>query len=121
MFKKTLTAALLVAATAVTALPAAAQQISFGISAGTQEERDLIRGGLLIYQLANGGDPADVLQQAASGNVGVIHQEGNGHNGSLTQGANGQSGGLFQFGNNTNAHLHQGGNGDADLLFTFGW
>ena len=121
MFKKTFTAAALIVATAVTALPAAAQQISFGISAANQQERDLIRGGLLIYQLANGGDPAQVLNQAVTGNVGVIHQEGNGHNGSLVQGGQGQSGGVFQFGNNTNGHLAQGANGAADLLFTFGW
>lgn len=119
MFKKFTTAAVLVAATAVTAIPAAAQQISFGINAQTQEERDLIRGGLVLYQIANGADPVQALTQAANGSVGVIHQEGNGHNGSLSQQGN-AAGGVFQFGNNTNAHLAQG-NGDADLQFVFGW
>lgn len=120
MFKKTFTAAALIVATAVTAIPAAAQQISFGISAQTQEERDLIAGGLVLYQIANGGDPVEVLTNAAQGNIGVVHQEGNGHNGSLAQGGNGNAGGVFQFGNNTNAHLAQNG-GQGDLVFTFGW
>ena len=119
MFKKSLTAAVLVAATAVTAIPAAAQQISFGINAQTQEEADLIRGGLVLFQIANGADPVETLQQAANGSVGVIHQEGNGHNGSLAQNGN-AAGGVFQFGNNTNANLVQG-DGDADLTFVFGW
>ncbi|MEJ6393058.1 hypothetical protein V8J82_07325 [Gymnodinialimonas sp. 2305UL16-5] len=120
MFKKALIAATLVAATAATTVPAAANgQISFGVSAGNQEEADLIRGGLVLYQIANGGDPVEVLTNAANGSVGVIHQEGNGHNGSLSQNGN-AAGGVFQFGNNTNAHLAQG-HGDADLNFVFGW
>lgn len=119
MFKKTFTAAALVLATA--AVPAAAQQISFGISAGNQQERDAIAAGLVLYQIANGGDPVEVLTQAAQGgSVGVIHQEGNGHNGSLAQGGGGNAGGVFQFGNNTDAHLAQNGN-DGDLVFVFGW
>ena len=119
MFKKTFTAAALVLATA--AVPAAAQQISFGITAGNQQERDAITGALVLYQIANGGDPVEVLTQVAQGgSVGVIHQEGNGHNGSLSQGGSGNAGGVFQFGNNTDAHLAQNGN-DGDLVFTFGW
>ena len=109
MFKTTLTAAALVAATALSAIPAAANQISIGFSAGNQEERDLIAGGLALYQIANGADPAEVLGNAMGGNLGVIHQEGNGHNGSLVQGGNGNAGGVFQFGENTNGHLVQGG------------
>ncbi len=120
MFKKTFTALALVAATsAATVVPAAAQQISFGINAANQQEADLIRGGLVLFQIANGADPVQTLQQAANGSVGVIHQEGNGHNGSLAQNGN-AAGGVFQYGNNTNAGLVQG-NGDADLLFVFGW
>lgn len=121
MFKKAIIAAALVATTAATTVPASAQgQISFGISAQTQEERDLIALGLIGYQLANGGDPAEVLGNAANGNIGVVHQEGNGHNGALVQGGNGNAGGLFQFGNNTNGAIAQNG-GDGDLVFTFGW
>jgi minor curlin subunit len=116
MFKKTLIAAALVAATAI---PAAAQQLSLGITAANQQEADLIRGGLVLFQIANGADPLQTLQQAANGSVGVIHQEGNGHQGSLAQNGN-AAGGLFQFGNNTNANVTQG-NGDADLVFVFGW
>ncbi|WP_224816486.1 hypothetical protein [Hasllibacter sp. MH4015] len=119
MFKKTFTALALVAATAATTVPVAAQQISFGINAQTQEEADLIRGGLVLFQIANGADPVETLQQAANGSVGVIHQEGNGHNGSIAQNGN-AAGGVFQFGENTDAHLVQG-NGDADLTFVFGW
>lgn len=120
MFKKTFTAAALVLATAATAVPVAAQQISFGISAGNQQERDAIAGALVLYQIANGGDPVEVLTQAAQGgSVGVIHQEGNGHNGSLSQ-SGGDAGGVFQFGENTNAHLAQNGN-QGDLVFVFGW
>ncbi len=122
MFKKALIAATLVAATAATTVPAAANgQISFGISAQTQEERDLIALGLIGYQLANGADPVEVLTNAASGgDIGVIHQEGNGHNGTIAQGGGGNAGGLFQFGNNTNGAIAQNG-GDGDLVFTFGW
>lgn len=121
MFKKSFTAAALVLATAVTALPVVAQQISFGFSAGNQQEADAIAGALVLYQIANGGDPVEVLTQAAQGgSVGVIHQEGNGHNGSLAQGGGDNAGGVFQFGENTNGHLAQNGN-DADLLFVFGW
>jgi minor curlin subunit len=120
MFKKTFTAAALVIATsAATIVPAAAQQISFGISAGNQQERDLITGGLALFQIANGADPEQVLRAAAQGSAGVIHQEGNGHSGSLNQNGN-AAGGVFQYGNNTNANLTQNG-GDADLLFVFGW
>lgn len=118
MFKKTFTAAALVLATA--AVPATAQQISFGFSAGNQQERDAITGALALYQIANGGDPVQVLTQAATGSVGVVHQEGNGHNGSLAQGGGGNAGGIFQFGNNTNAHLNQTG-GQGDIVFTYGW
>ncbi len=122
MFKKVIIAATLAATTAVAALPAAAQgQISFGISAQTQEERDLIALGLIGYQIANGGDAVEILTNAASGgDIGVVHQEGNGHNGSLVQGGGGNAGGLFQFGNNTNGAIAQNGN-DGDLVFTFGW
>lgn len=119
MFKKTFTALALVAATSAATVPATAQQLSLGITAGNQEEADLIRGGLVLFQIANGADPLQTLQQAANGSVGVIHQEGNGHNGSLAQNGN-AAGGVFQFGNNTNANVTQG-NGDADLLFVFGW
>jgi hypothetical protein len=119
MFKKTITALVLVAATAATVVPAAAQQISFGISAANQQERDLITGGLALFQIANGADPVEVLTNAASGSVGVIHQEGNGHNGSIAQNGN-AAGGVFQYGENTDASLVQNG-GDADLVFVFGW
>lgn len=118
MFKKTFTAAALVLATA--AVPAAAQQISFGVSAGNQQEANAIAGALAFYQIANGADPVEVLTNAANGGGnGVIHQEGNGHNNSLTQNGT-ANGGVFAFGNGTNAHLAQNG-GDADLLFVFGW
>lgn len=122
MFKKSITALVLVAATAATVVPAAAQQISFDLNAQTQEEADLIRGGLVLYQLANGGDPVEVLTQAAQGGaIGVIHQEGNGHNNSLAQGQ-GDSGAIFAFGNGTNAHLNQdGGPGEGNVRFVLGW
>ena len=123
MSKKTFTAAVtslaLVAATAAIAMPVSAQQISFGFSAANQQEADMIAGALVLYQIANGGDPVEVLTNAANGSVGVIHQEGNGHNGSLAQNGD-NAGGVFQFGENTEGHLAQNGN-DADLLFVFGW
>ncbi len=122
MFKKALIAATLVAATAATTVPAAANgQISFGISAQNQQEQDLITGGLALFQIANGADPAQVLTNVATGgDIGVVHQEGNGHNGSIAQGNGGNAAGLFQFGNNTNGSIAQNG-GEGDLVFTFGW
>ena len=122
MFKKTITTALVIATTALATVPAAANgQFSIGFSAQNQQERDLITGGILLYQIANGADPAQVLGNAANGgSVGVIHQEGNGHNGSIAQNGGGNAGALIQLGQNTNGHLSQTG-GQGDVVFQFGW
>jgi minor curlin subunit len=121
MFTKTIIAAALVAATAATTVPASAQgQISFGFSAQNQQERDLLTLGVVAYQIANGGDAGEVLSNVANGgSVGLVHQEGNGHNGSLVQNGGGNAGALIQLGNGANGHLNQNG-GQGDLVIQIG-
>ncbi len=134
MFKKTFTAAALIAVTAFTALPAAAQgMLSFHLNANNQKEADIIRGGLMLYQIARGVESgayvnqngnlngAAIQQAAAGGSTGIIHQEGNRHNATLRQTGYNQAHGIFQFGNGTNAAITQNRNGRAGLTFQFGF
>jgi opacity protein-like surface antigen len=98
MFKKSLFAAALVAASMSAALPAAAQgTLSLSLNATNAEEANAIRTGLTIYQIAQGAQSgafvnqngslngAAIAQVANGGSVGVIHQDGNGHNATLDQ------------------------------------
>lgn len=134
MFKKTFTAAALVAVTAFSAVPAVAGgQLSFTVNPGNQQEADAIRAGLAIYQIVQGVESgayvnqngslngAAIAQVANGGSNGVIHQEGNGHNAILDQQGHGQSHGIFQFGNGANANVTQVANGETGLTFQFGW
>ncbi len=134
MFKKSLFAAALVAATASASLPAAADgTLSLTLNATNAEEANAIRTGLTIYQIAQGAQSgaftnqngslngAAIAQVANGGSVGVIHQDGNGHNATLDQRGNGQAHGIFQFGNGADANVVQTGNGDAGLTFQFGF
>jgi len=104
--------------------------LSFEVTPTNAEEANLIRLGLGIFQIANGGDPAQVFQigngngagigQSGGGNQGVIYQEGNGNTGTLSQ--NGcDSYGIFQFGNGANANVAQGDGCQTGLLFQVGF
>ena len=134
MIRKTLTAAALIAATAVTALPAAAGgAFSFTVNASNAQEAEAIRAGLTLYQIARGVESgafvhqdgslngAAIRQVAGGGSTGVIHQQGNGHSATLDQQGHGQAHGIFQYGNGANANVVQTSNGQAGLTFQFGF
>ncbi|NKX45024.1 curlin [Roseicyclus persicicus] len=134
MIRKTLTAAVLASATALTALPAAAGgSLSFTVNAANPDEARAIRAGLTLYQIARGVESgafvnqdgsyngAAIRQVAGGGSVGIIHQEGNGHAATLDQQGYGQSHGIFQFGNGANANVVQTYHGQAGLTFQFGF
>lgn len=134
MFKKTLTAAALVATTAFAALPAAANgTLSFTVNASNAQEAQAIQAGLMLYQIAQGVESgafvhqdgslngAAIAQVAGGGSTGVIHQDGNGHSATLDQQGHGQAHGIFQFGNGANANVVQTQNGQAGLTFQFGF
>ncbi len=134
MFRKTFTAAALVATTAFTALPAAANgMFSFTVNASNAQEADAIRAGLTLYQIVQGVESgafvhqdgslngAAIHQVAGGGSTGVIHQDGNGHSATLDQQGYGQNHGIFQFGNGANADVVQTSNGQSGLTFQFGF
>ena len=101
--------------TAAIATPAAAGgQVSLSFAPTSQEEADALRAGLTIYAIANG-------IKNGSGNLGIIHQEGNGHNGTLQQNGNCNAYGLFQFGQNTDGHVMQNGDCETGATVQFGW
>lgn len=133
MFRKTLTAAALVAATTLAALPAVAGgTLSFTMNARNAEEANAVRAGLVLYRIARGVESgafvhqdgslngAAIRQVSGGGSTGVIHQDGNRHRATLDQRGHGQSHGIFQFGNGANADVVQMHNGQAGLTFQFG-
>jgi hypothetical protein len=115
------------------AVPAhAGGSISFEITPKNAEEETAIRVGLAFYAIAkaiegdaaviqNGNGNAAGIGQFGSGNFGVIEQDGDGHEATLTQNGNGNAYGVFQFGEGGSAHVNQNGNGQAGLLFQVGW
>ncbi|AHM03656.1 hypothetical protein roselon_01266 [Roseibacterium elongatum DSM 19469] len=133
MFKKATLALALVASTTLAAVPAAANgTLSFTLNANTQQEADAIRAGLTLYQIVQGVESgafvhqngrlngAAIAQVAGAGSVGVIHQDGNGHNATLRQQGHGQAHGIFQFGNGAQANVVQRAHGQTGLTFQFG-
>jgi|TARA_R100000908_G_scaffold22135_1_gene8953 minor curlin subunit len=129
MIRKTFIAATLAMTTLAAPAAMAGGTLSFEVNPTNAEEANMIRLGLGIFQIANGGDPAQVLQngngngaglgQSGGGNQGVIYQEGNGNSGTLSQ--NGcDSYGIFQFGNGANANVAQGDGCQTGLLFQVG-
>lgn len=134
MFKKSLFAAAIVASASAAALPAAADgTLSLSLNASNAEEAQAIRSGLTLFQLVQGAESgafvnqngslngAAIAQVAGGGSVGVIHQDGNGHNATLDQQGSGQAHGIFQFGNGADANVVQTADGDAGLTFQFGF
>lgn len=105
--------------------------VSVSLQPTTAEQEQAMRMGLGFYALANGfknggikqngfGNAAGLLQNGSS-NLGVVHQEGDGHVGTLQQNGNGNAYGLFQFGKNTEGHVAQNGDGGTGATFQFGW
>ena len=132
---KKITTSALIAIALVTgaAYPAAAGgSIAITLEAQDEEQEKAIKGGLLIYSIAKGiksgggifqngnGNAAGVAQNGA-GNFGVVHQEGDDHNGTLQQNGNGNTHGVFQFGEGSDAHVNQNGDGNTGVTFGFGW
>ena len=109
--------ALIIAMGAFTA-PANAGQVSINLSPANAEQQQMMQAGLGIYALYNGIQNGSITQdgvnnmagltQGGGGNLGIVHQEGNNHNG------------LFQFGEGTDAHVNQSG-GQTGLGLVFGW
>jgi hypothetical protein len=130
MIRKTFIAATLALTTLSGTAAMAGGVLSFEVNPTNAEEANLIRLGLGIFQIANGGDAAQVIQngigngagigQSGVGNQGVVYQEGNGNTGTLSQ--NGcDSYGIFQFGNGANANVAQGDGCQTGLLFQVGF
>ena len=128
---RTKTLAALVAAslgTAAVVTPAAAGgSLSISLAPASQDQAHALRTGLTIYALATGIRNGSIRQfggglaQNGSGNLGIVHQEGHGHNGTIQQNGNGNAYGLFQFGRNTSGNVVQNGDGNAGATFQFGW
>lgn len=133
---KTLAASLVIATLAtasITAPATAGGSFSFSIiAADGTEEADALRVGMAFYQIANalqgganvtqnGNNNAAGLAQNGWGNQGIVHQEGDGHTGTIAQNGNDNAYGLFQFGKNTNSHVVQNANGSTGTTFQFGW
>jgi hypothetical protein len=116
------------------ALPATAGgTLSFTLNPANQQEGDAMRAGLALYQIVQGVESgafvhqdgslngAAIAQVAGGGSVGVIHQDGNGHNAILDQQGHNQAHGIFQFGDGANAQVVQSSDHDTGLTFQFGW
>lgn len=126
-----LTAATLGSA-ALTAPAAAGGSVSVSIAPTSAQSDRAIRDGLRLYSFYNsvkggasirqiGRDNSAGVAQNGRRNLGIVHQEGSGHKGTLRQNGNRNAHGLFQFGRNTNGHVAQNGNGRTGATFQFGW
>jgi hypothetical protein len=130
---KTLYAALLAATIGSAALvaPAEAGSISLNLDPKNAKQEKALKAGLTIYAIVNavenrsikqnGTNNAAGLAQFGSGNLGIIHQDGDGHTGTLTQNGNNNACGLFQFGKGTSADVVQTGDDGTCATVTFGW
>ncbi len=125
------TAATLATAAALPMAPAlAGNSVSVNFTPSNADEARALRFGLALYALhqdvqANG----HVTQHGANNAAGIaqgstdqaiIHQEGQGHTGTIQQTGGNNAYGLFQFGQNTNAHVDQYG-GQTGITLQFGW
>lgn len=115
------------------ASPAAAGgSVSLNIVPGSAKDARAVRTGLVLYSLfkdargraivrQRGNNNEAGLGQFGRGNLGVIHQKGNGHSGRLEQHGDHHAHGLFQFGKRTSGHVVQRGYGQTGATFQFGW
>jgi hypothetical protein len=115
------------------ASPAAAGgSISLSIVPGSAKDAHIMQTGLALYSLFQDAKGGAIVRQRGNhneaglgqfgrGNLGVVHQEGNGHSGQLEQHGNRNAYGLFQFGRNAQGHVVQNGHGQTGATFQFGW
>lgn len=126
-----LTAATLGSA-ALTAPAAAGGSLAINLAPTGADSGRAIRDGLRLYSFYNsikggasirqiGRNNSAGVAQDGRRNLGIVHQEGSGHTGTLRQNGNRNAYGLFQFGRNTNGHVVQNGNGSTGATFQFGW
>lgn len=121
MRRTTLATAALAATLATAIVPATARadgQLVLDYTAQNADEATAIGLGLALYQIGNGADPAQVIGRCSNG---VIHQDGNGHTGSLTQTGACQNYGLVQLGNGSTRHVVQNNDGEAGIGIVFGF
>ena len=118
-----------IATAAAPALAGGALQVTLAPS--NAREAQALRLGLALYALRqdvrtnghvtqHGANNAAGLYQGGPNNQGIIHQEGQGHTGTLSQQGGNNAHGLFQFGQNSNAHVTQTG-GQTGLTLVYGW
>lgn len=125
-------AAALATAVSLPVAPAmAGGQFAINIAPSNAEEAQALRLGLAFYALAQdidanghvtqqGANNAAGIYQGGPNNQGIIHQEGDGHTGTISQNGGNNAHGLFQFGENTEGHVQQNG-GETGLTLLFGW
>ena len=126
---------LVAAATLATGLaiaPAfAGGSVSLNYNPTNPEKVQALQTGLRLYGFAKGIKDGSITQngfgnaaglfQNGSHNLGIIHQNGDGHVGTIEQNGNGNACGLFQLGKNTEAHVQQNGDDQACATVQFGW
>ena len=123
-------AAAIAAAASVTPVNAGGS-ISLHLEPKNAKQEQAMRTGLTIYAIINavqnasikqnGNNNAAGLAQIGPGNLGIIHQEGDDHTGTLVQNGDNNACGLFQFGKGTDADVAQSGNGETCATVTLGW
>ncbi len=111
-----LAAITLVVSTALAAPALAGGTITFGYSAKNQDEANLMKLGMVAYELGkdhhkNGKITSQGAGAAAAilnphGNAGIVDQYGNGHNGSMVLNGNGTKCMLVQGGNGASNHVN---------------
>ena len=131
---KTLTAALVAGSIGQVALSTptfAGGSVSMTYAPANTRDAGALATGLRFYSLYHGLHGASIRQsghgnaagigQYGRGNLGIIHQKGNGHSATLRQDGNHNAYGIFQFGRNTDANVVQNGYRGSGATFSYGW
>lgn len=124
-----LAAIILAASTALAAPAMAGGTITFGYSAKNQDEANLMRLGMVVYELGkdhhkNGKITSQGAGAAAAilnpnGNVGIVDQYGNGHTGTMALNGNNTKCMMVQGGNGASNHVNAGP-GETCVVFGIG-
>lgn len=133
-FAKAIAAAVAATFIGLSAGPAMASgQIAFGFAPSDPEQAEALGLGLKVFSLVqglsttgatgvqNGNGNSVGFGQSGWGNHGLIWQEGDGHNGTVSQDGNNNSCGLFQFGQPTDAQCVQNGDHHSGITTIFGF
>ena len=124
--------ALAIGAGSLASPAAAGGSVSLSIIPGSAKDARAVQTGLALYSLFQNARGEAIVRQRGNNNeagigqfgrrnLGVIHQEGDGHSGQLEQHGNRNSYGLFQFGKRTRGHVVQNGHAQTGATFQFGW